>query len=71
MNTFTAVIKQVDGWWVGWIEEISGVNCQEKTHPELMESLKIALQEALEFNRQEAINSADGSYFEEKIAVTI
>lgn len=56
INTFTAVIKEVDDWWVGWIEEIPGVNCQEKSHQELIESLKITLQEALEFNKQEALN---------------
>ncbi len=50
--TFTAIIKQDGDWWVGWIEEISGVNCQEKTRDELLESLKITLQETLEFNRQ-------------------
>ncbi len=69
MNTFNAVIKEIDGWWVGWIEEIPGVNCQEKTRQELMESLKITLQEALEFNRQEAINEAGYNYFVEKIAI--
>ncbi len=69
MNTFNAVIKEIDGWWVGWIEEIPGVNCQEKTRQELMESLKITLQEALEFNLQEAINEAGYNYFVEKIAI--
>ena len=29
-ETYTAVIKQDDGWWLGWIEEVPGVNCQEK-----------------------------------------
>jgi predicted RNase H-like HicB family nuclease len=53
MNTFTAVIKEVDDWWIGWIEEIPGVNCQEKTRQELIESLKITLKEALEFNKLE------------------
>ncbi|MBR8827284.1 MAG: type II toxin-antitoxin system HicB family antitoxin [Gomphosphaeria aponina SAG 52.96 = DSM 107014] len=70
MNTYTAIIKEVDGWWVGWIEEIPGVNCQEKTREELMESLKITLKEALEFNKQEAIKEADTNYFEEKIAIS-
>ena len=55
MNSeYTAVIKQEDGWWIGWIEEVPGVNCQEKTIEELRESLKITLKEALEFNRQDA-----------------
>lgn len=66
MNTFTAVIKEVDDWWVGWIEEIPGVNCQEKTRQELMKSLEITLREALEFNKQEAITQAGYNYFEEK-----
>ena len=69
MNNFTAIIKQVDDWWLGWIEEIPGVNCQEATREELLESLKITLKEALEFNRQEAISQAGKNYVEEKIVV--
>jgi predicted RNase H-like HicB family nuclease len=49
-NAYTAVIKQDDGWWIGWIEEIPGVNCQERTKEELLESLRITLKKALEFN---------------------
>jgi len=56
MNTeYTAIIKQSGDWWIGWVEEIPGVNCQEKTHEGLLESLRITLKEALEFNRQDAI----------------
>ena len=55
---YTAVIKNVDGWWIGWIEEISGINCQEKTREELIETLKITLQEAIEFNKEEALIAA-------------
>jgi predicted RNase H-like HicB family nuclease len=53
-NVFTAITKQDGGWWIGWIEEVPGVNCQEKTRPELLESLKITLKEAIEFNRQDS-----------------
>jgi len=66
---YTVVVKQADDWWVGWVEEVPGVNCQEKTHDELMESLKATLQEALEFNRQDALAAAGQNYREEKIAV--
>ncbi len=52
-NTYTAVTKQVDGWWVGWIEEVPGVNCQERTREALLASLRATLAEALEMNRQE------------------
>lgn len=68
-NNFTAVIKQADDWWIGWIEEIPGVNCQEATREELLESLKITLREALEFNRQDAVSLAGVDYEEELIAV--
>ena len=67
---YTAVIKQKGDWWIGWIEEISGINCQERSQPELMNSLKEALQEAIEYNRQDAIAFAGEEYKEEKIVVS-
>ena len=33
---YTAIIKQEGDWWIGWIEEIPGVNCQERTREELI-----------------------------------
>jgi len=57
-NKYTAVIKQEGDWWIGWIEEIPGVNCQEPTREELMETLKITLHEALSFNKEEAFSSS-------------
>jgi predicted RNase H-like HicB family nuclease len=68
-NTYTAVVKQDDGWWIGWIEEIPGVNCQERSKEELLESLKMTLKEALDFNRHEALKSAETDYSE--ISVTL
>ena len=68
-NTYTAVLKQDGGWWIGWIEEVPGVNCQEPTREELMESLRITLKEALELNREEALTAAGKDYREEQIAV--
>lgn len=49
-NTYTAIVKQDGDWWIGWIEEVPGTNCQEATHKELLVSLRIVLEEALEFN---------------------
>ena len=51
---YTAIVKRSGEWWIGWIEEVPGVNCQERTHEELRKSLAEALAEALEFNRREA-----------------
>ena len=68
-RTYTAVVKQDDGWWLGWIEEVPGVNCQEPTREELLETLKVTLREALDFNRNEAKKAAGVDYEEELIAV--
>ena len=68
-STYTAITKQDGDWWIGWIEEIPGVNAQERTKEELMISLSDVLKEALEFNREEARASASGSYTEELVTV--
>ncbi|MBF0287585.1 MAG: type II toxin-antitoxin system HicB family antitoxin [SAR324 cluster bacterium] len=68
-NEYTAIIKQSKGWWIGWIEEVPGVNCQEATKEELLESLRITLREALEFNKQDAISAAENNFQEERIAI--
>ena len=68
-NTYTAITKQDGDWWIGWIEEIPGVNCQERTREELLESLKVTLKEAVEFNRQEAIQAAAPNYTEELVII--
>jgi predicted RNase H-like HicB family nuclease len=68
-NTYTAIIKQDGDWWIGWIEEVPGVNCQEKSREELVQTLKVTLKEALEFNRQEAIQSAVSEYTEEPLTI--
>jgi predicted RNase H-like HicB family nuclease len=61
---FTAVIRQDGPWWLGWVEEVPGVNAQEHTREELLASLRQVLREALEFNRLEALEAA-GPGFEE------
>lgn len=66
---YTAVVKKSGKGWIGWIEEVPGVNCQEATREELVESLRVTLKEALEFNKREAIEAAGDSYDEEMIAL--
>jgi predicted RNase H-like HicB family nuclease len=66
---YHAIVKQDGEWWIGWIEELPGVNCQERTHDELISSLRITLKEALEYNRQDAIDAVGAGYQEEKIAI--
>lgn len=68
-QTYTAVIKQSGRWWIGWIEEVPGVNCQESTKEELIETLKVTLKEALELNRRDAREAAGDGFEEAAIAV--
>jgi predicted RNase H-like HicB family nuclease len=67
-QTYTAAIKQSGPWWIGWIEEIPGVNCQEPTKEELLETLKVTLREVLELNRREALKAAGDDFEEASIA---
>ena len=50
MAEYPAGVKQEGDWGIGWIEEIPGVNCQERTHQKLLETLRVTLREVLEFN---------------------
>lgn len=45
--SYTAVIRQDGPWWIGWVEEVPGVNAQESSREELLESLRDVLREAL------------------------
>jgi predicted RNase H-like HicB family nuclease len=68
-NKFNAVIKKDSGWWIGWVEDVPGVNSQGKTRAELLRNLRSALSEALKFNREEARNAAQNDYKEAAILV--
>lgn len=47
---FTAIYKKRGKWYLGWIEEIPGVNTQGRTLKEAKENLKEALLLILETN---------------------
>ena len=64
---FTAVIQPDGDWWIGWIEEIRGVNSQGRTREELIENLKSALEEVIEINRERALANTSGEYEEVSI----
>ena len=69
MATYRAVIQQDGQWWIGWIEEVPGVNAQARTRRELLADLRLALKEALELNRAEARAATNGVYEEVRIKV--
>ena len=65
---YTAIVTQDGEWWIGWVEEIPGVNCQERTRDALLESLTEALGDAIEMNRKDALSAAGDQY--EEITIT-
>ncbi|MFV1995814.1 MAG: type II toxin-antitoxin system HicB family antitoxin [Verrucomicrobiales bacterium] len=63
-SRFTAIVQKDGDWWVGWVKEIPGVNAQERSREELMESLSEVLRDILALNAEEALESATGNYEE-------
>lgn len=72
-SPWTAIVREADGWWIGWVAEVPGVNAQERTREALLDTLAEILREAIEMNRQDAIARAEAhaepAY--EKVAVAI
>jgi predicted RNase H-like HicB family nuclease len=48
--TYTAVVRQDGEWWIGWVDEVPGVNSQGASRQELLDNLREALAEAIELN---------------------
>ncbi|MXX62709.1 MAG: hypothetical protein F4112_03625 [Holophagales bacterium] len=42
--------ERAGDWWIGWTEEVPGVNCQERSREESLETLTSSQSEALEFS---------------------
>ena len=63
-SNYTALIQRDGEGWIGWIQEIPGINCQASTREELLQALRLALVEALEMNRSDALAAASGEYEE-------
>ena len=42
-HTCTIIHKKKKGWFIGWADDLRGVNCQEKKLGELLSSLKEAI----------------------------
>jgi predicted RNase H-like HicB family nuclease len=68
-GNYTAVVRRDGRSWIGWIEEVPGVNSQGKTRVELLDNLRSALKEMLEINRSEALAAMEGDYEEVSIEV--
>lgn len=45
---YYAHLEKSEGWWIGWLVDLPGVNAQERTREELLESLRIGAEEMLD-----------------------
>ena len=68
MREFTAVFKQEEGWWIGWVEELPGANAQEATLDDARQSLREAVRDILQANR-ELSGSAGGPVVRETLTI--
>jgi len=66
---FTAVYKKSGKWYLGWIEEVSGVNTQGRTLAEVRENLKDALALVLETNRLVSREDAGKQFRRESLTI--
>ena len=66
---YTAIVKCTGDWWIGWIQEVPGVTCQERSREELMDTLAVTLEEMLEIRREAARLGAGDGYETAKISI--
>jgi predicted RNase H-like HicB family nuclease len=69
-NTFTAIIKKVNDYYIGFVAELPGANTQGKTIEETRENLKEAITMILQANREITEASLDGKEIREKIKIS-
>lgn len=65
---FTAVYQKRGKWYIGWVEEIPGVNTQGHTLREAKDNLREALSLVLEVNRSLARQEIRGKVIREEMA---
>ncbi|MBW4629856.1 MAG: type II toxin-antitoxin system HicB family antitoxin [Brasilonema octagenarum HA4186-MV1] len=71
-NSFTAIFEKVDDWYIGYVQELSGANVQERTLEEARESLREAVELIILSNRELAEQQLSGrNVVREKITVKI
>lgn len=67
---FTAIYKKHGKWYLGWVEEVPGVNTQGETLKEVRNNLKEALSLILEVNRAILRKEIPGKVIREQVIVS-
>lgn len=70
IQQFSAVYKKQGKWYLGWVEEIPGVNTQGRTLKEAKENLKEALTLIIEVNRAMLKKEISGRVIRESVKFT-
>jgi predicted RNase H-like HicB family nuclease len=68
---FTAVFEKHGRWYIGYVEEIPGVNTQGRTLAEARKNLKEALELILEENRRVVARTRAASTKRELITIEV
>ena len=68
-QSYEAVVAKDGKWWIGWVEDVQGVNSQGRTKKELLENLRSALKEALQMNRRASRESLPADY--QKVSIEV
>ncbi len=60
---YTATVRCDRAWWIGWVNELPGLNSQERTRSELLDALNDCIQESWQLdggvdNAESALYSA-------------
>jgi predicted RNase H-like HicB family nuclease len=72
LKEYTAVIEKRDKWYIGYVEELPGVNTQGHTLKEVKENLHEALRMIIESNKElSAIKQENTSVIKEQIIIEI
>ena len=51
-KSYEAVVGKDGKWWIGWVEDVQGVNSQGRTKKELLENLRSAGPDAGHFRHR-------------------
>ncbi len=71
-RTFTAIFKKVDGWYVGYVEELPGANTRARTLGEARDNPREAIMLVLDARRELASDTApDSDTVREEIQVNV
>lgn len=68
-RVFTAVFENVGKFYIGWVEELPGVNTQAGTLEEVRENIREAIELVLLSNRELTEKKLEGKKFIEKAEI--